>query len=133
PIKHTEASIKRARKANPPFPGTQTISTHNIPLKDRSTDLITLIMSAHEIRNQRERIVFFNELYRILKTEGKVVIIEHLRDFPNLLAYNIGFFHFHSKSTWLQCFYSSNFSIQNVFKITPFVSCFILKKNGNTT
>ncbi len=59
PVKHTEISIERARKAYPQFPGTTKISTNNIPLKDNSADYIFLLLAAHEIRNDEERIDVF--------------------------------------------------------------------------
>ena len=61
PVKHTEISIKRARKAYPPFPGTVAISTGIIPMEKNSTDKIFLILSAHEIMDADERVVFFKE------------------------------------------------------------------------
>ena len=59
PEKHTEVSIKRARKAYPPFPNTQTITTSNVNLENNSADKVFLTLAAHEIRNDAERAVFF--------------------------------------------------------------------------
>jgi ubiquinone/menaquinone biosynthesis C-methylase UbiE len=131
PLKHTEVSIKRARKAYPPYNGTQQISTSNLPLTDRGADHIFLILSAHEIRDEEERNMFFKELNRVLAINGKIVITEHLRDVANFLAYNIGFLHFMSKASWYKTFESSGFSIYKEIKITPFITNFILEKNGN--
>lgn len=133
PEKHTEISIKRARKAYPPFPNTQQVSTIDLPIQDNSTDKIFAILSAHEIRNENERITFFNELHRVLKPNGKVIVTEHLRDTANFLAYNIGFFHFHSKAVWLKTFRSSGLKLVEEIKITPFITTFILEKNGTAT
>lgn len=132
PTIHTEVSIKRARKAYPIFPGTQSVESVNLPLKKNSADKIFVILSAHEIRNKHERIFFFKELKRLIKPTGQIFIVEHLRDTANFLAYNIGFFHFYSKSTWSEVFHSAELKIQNEIKITPFISTFILEKNGNT-
>ena len=55
PTKHTEVSIKRARKAYPPFPNTQQVKTTDLPLQDNSADKIFTILSAHEIRSEEER------------------------------------------------------------------------------
>ncbi len=131
--KHTEISIKRARKAYPPFPGTVHISTGKLPSKNEQFDLILNILSAHEIRNSRERIAFFREQKRVLKSDGKIVVTEHLRDLPNFCAYTIGFFHFHSKNTWMETFRKSGLEMEKEVKITPFISTFILKKNGNSS
>lgn len=128
PTKHTEISIKRARKAYPPYPNTKQIAASKIPLGDDSADKVFAILSAHEIRNREERDIFFKELHRILKPDGRVVVTEHLRDAANFLAYNVGFFHFHTKKSWLENFQAARFEIEREIKITPFISTFILKK-----
>lgn len=125
--KHTEVSIKRARKAYPSYSNTVQITTDNIRLEDKSTDIVFAILSAHEIRDDNERSVFFKELNRILKTNGKIVVTEHLRDVPNFLAYTIGFFHFHSKNTWLRTFKDSNLKVTGEINITPFLTTFVLQ------
>jgi ubiquinone/menaquinone biosynthesis C-methylase UbiE len=132
PENHTEVSIKRARKAYAPFPKTKQIKTMNTELAENSADKIFVILSAHEIRNQIERKDFFTELSRVIKPTGQIYVTEHLRDFSNYLAYNIGFFHFHTKASWLKTFKDANLNIKKEIKITPFISTFILDKNGNT-
>jgi ubiquinone/menaquinone biosynthesis C-methylase UbiE len=133
PTKHTEVSIKRARKAYLPFPKTIRTSTTHLPVQDESADNIFTFFSAHEIRNDDERVAFFNELNRVLTPEGQVIVTEHLRDTANFIAYNIGFLHFHSRWTWLQTFGKAGFKVSNEIKITPFISTFILNKNGTAS
>jgi len=131
--KHTEISIRRARKAYPPFPGTIHVKTDLLPSENERFDLIFNLLSAHEIRNDEERITFFKEQNRILKLNGKIAVTEHIRDFPNFLAYTIGFFHFHSKRTWHKTFQKAGFQIEKEIRTTPFISTFILIKNGNSS
>ena len=131
PKKHTEISLKRARKASLPYPGTKQISTTNLEMESNSADKILLILAAHEIRNGNERIAFFKELNRIIKPTGQIYVTEHLRDTANFIAYNIGFFHFYSKKSWLYTFAKANLAISQEIKQTPFISTFILVKNGN--
>lgn len=133
PAKHTEVSIKRARKAYAPFPNTQQINTTHLPLQDNSIDKIFAILSAHEIRNDEERNIFFKELRRVLKQTGQIIVTEHIRDTANFLAYNIGFFHFHSKTTWLKTFQCAGLRIVEEIKITPFITTFSLEKKWNST
>ena len=133
PLKHTEISIKRARRAYLPFEGTLAISTQVLPLPDNYADCIFLIFSAHEIRNENERNVFFNELKRILKPNGKIVLLEHLRDVTNFVAYNIGFFHFLPKSAWYNTFRQAELRINKEAQLTPFITRFILEKNGSSS
>lgn len=133
PTKHTEVSIKRARKAYPPILNTQQTSTIHLKLQDNSADNVFAILSVHEIRNEDERISFFKELSRVLTATGRIIVTEHLRDTANFLAYNIGFFHFHSKATWLKAFQSAELKIAEEIKVTPFITTFILTKNGTAS
>jgi SAM-dependent methyltransferase len=133
PEKHTEVSIRRARKAYPPFPNTQQMKPAHLPLQDNSVDNVFAILSAHEIRNEDERKSFFQELRRVLSPTGQIIITEHLRDTANFLAYNIGAVHFHSKARWLKAFQSSGLRVAEEIKITPFITTFILVKNGVTS
>lgn len=128
PKKHTELSIQRARNLYPSFPGTQRINTDLIPMPDQSADLILLIFAAHEIRNDEERIRFFKECDRILMHRGHIVVVEHLRDLPNALAYNIGFLHFHTARTWVDTFKGAGLTVLDTQKINPFVNLYILSR-----
>jgi ubiquinone/menaquinone biosynthesis C-methylase UbiE len=131
--KHTEISIRRARKAYFPFPNTRQISTSYLPVEDNSADKVFSILSAHEIRNDEERVTFFQEINRVLSASGQIIVTEHLRDTVNFLAYNIGFFHFYSKPSWLKTFHLSGLKVAKEIKITPFITTFILEKNGITS
>ncbi|MFI5151493.1 MAG: class I SAM-dependent methyltransferase [Bacteroidia bacterium] len=133
PAKHTEVSVKRARKAYPPFPGTQSITTDHVPLAPESVDIVFLILAAHEIRNQEEREFFFLQLKASLKPNGRLVVAEHQRDGINFLAYTIGAFHFLSHPAWIRTFDRAGLHIQAEWKQTPFISGFILNKNGTTS
>ncbi len=133
PAIHTEVSIKRARNIHTVFPGTESISTTDVPLQPATIDLILLILSAHEIRQTDERIRFFHALQMALKPSGQIIVVEHLRDVPNFLAYTIGFLHFHSQATWKHTFALSGLSLCHERKLTPFISAFFLQKNGSTS
>lgn len=129
---HTELSIKRARKAIPPFPGTFSITTAQLPLNKKSVEKVFSIFAAHEIRKTDERIQFFRELSGVLNNNGHVVVAEHLRDIPNFVAYNIGCYHFLPRGEWIRTFKEAGLNISKELKLTPFVTVFILTKNGNT-
>lgn len=133
PEKHTEVSIKRARRAYPSYENTKPVATNHLPLPDNSMDKIFAILSAHEIRNADERVTFFKELSRTLAATGRIIVTEHLRDTANFLAYNIGFLHFHSKSTWLKTFKNAGLIVSEEIKVTRFITTFILVKNGTAS
>ncbi len=122
--RHTEPAIIRARKVSLVYPDTQQIRSNSIPLKDKSVDLIFLLSAAHEIRSHEEKVQFLKECYRLCKPGGKVIMVEHLRDFPNFLAFSVGFTHFFSRKAWKKAFESAGFSTFMEIKFTPFMSIF---------
>lgn len=129
---HTELAIKRARKLYPPIPETIYVDTNKLPFNENTFDKAIIILAAHEIRNDDERIVFFKELNRVTKPSGEILVTEHLRDFNNFIAYTIGFYHFHSRKTWMRTFEKANLKVKKTIKTTSFITTFILEDNGNT-
>lgn len=121
---HTEPAIIRARKVSLVYPNTQQINSNSIPLNDASVDNIFLLSAVHEIRLHNEKVQFLKECRRVCKPNGKVIMVEHLRDFPNFLAFTIGFTHFFSKATWKKAFEEAGFTSFNEKKFTPFMSIF---------
>lgn len=127
PLRHTEVSIKRARRAYPPYPSTISIPAQVLPLADASAHCITLNFAAHEIRNTEERIQFFKELKRCLKPGGTILVTEHLQNLPNFIAYNIGFFHFYPISQWHHTFAAAHLKLRHTLAPNPFITTFILQ------
>ena len=126
-LRHTEVSIRRARRAYPPFPGTRPVSTRApLPLPDHAIDLAVAFLAAHEIRDPAERAAFFREIRRVTRPTGRVVVVEHLRDPANFLAYTVGFLHFHSRRAWRATFRAAGLQVAQEIKITPFLTAFIL-------
>lgn len=123
--RHTEPAIVRARKVSIVYPDTQQIQSNSIPLDDQSADIIFLLSAVHEIRAHEEKILFLKECRRLCKTDGKIIMVEHLRDFPNFLAFSVGFTHFFSKDVWKNAFTNAGFTSCKEVKFTPFMSIFI--------
>lgn len=121
---HTEPAIIRARKVSVVYPNTQQIYTNSIPLPDQSVDHIFLVSAVHEIRLHDEKVQFLKECRRVCKANGQVIMVEHLRDFPNFVAFTIGFTHFFSKATWKNAFQEAGFTAIAETKFTPFMSIF---------
>ncbi|HCX22894.1 MAG: methyltransferase [Flammeovirgaceae bacterium] len=133
PRRHTEISIKRARKAYPPNPKTLEVKTNSLPYSDGEFEVVCVSFAAHEIRSLEERKQFFRELARVTNQDGKIFVTEHLRDPYNFLAYTIGFLHFFSRKTWMNVFNSARLQLIQERKTTAFVSTFILSSNGATS
>jgi SAM-dependent methyltransferase len=121
---HTEPAIIRARKVSLVYPNTRSITSCEIPLNDEAVDIVFLLSAVHEIRSHDEKIQFLKECYRICKPNGKVIMVEHLRDFPNFLAFSVGFTHFFSRAVWKNAFQRAGFTSFHETKFTPFMSIF---------
>jgi SAM-dependent methyltransferase len=123
----TEGSIARARRNH-----TAPVATHvhyaRLPESDDTLDAVFLIFAAHEIRSAKARDAFFHELFRLLKPGGTVLLVEHLRDWRNFLAYGPGFFHFLPAKEWLRLANEAGLLLTVQFRITPFVLVLKLSK-----
>lgn len=126
--KHTEPAIIRARKVTNEYPKTIQINTKYIPLNTNSVDVIFLLSAVHEIRKDEEKVQFLKECKRVCKENGKVIVVEHLRDVANFFAFSVGFTHFFSRTTWLKVFKQAGFKNVIEKKFTPFMSIFTIEK-----
>jgi SAM-dependent methyltransferase len=124
----TEPSIARARKVETGQPRAECVNFRSLPLADGELDAAFLIFAAHELRDPESRVALLRELARVLKPTGRVVIVEHLRDLPNFLAFGPGFLHFHSRVQWLRDFAAAQLRVANEFSLTAFVRAFVLEK-----
>ena len=130
PQLHTEPSIARARVHRPPLPETIQISSGNLGLPPESTDLVLGILALHEIRQPKEQAALFGAINTALRPHGRCVIVEHLRDLPNFLAFGPGFFHFFSRRAWLRASQKQALHVVDEFSLTPFVHVFVLEKSN---
>ena len=122
----TEASIERARKVSR-TPASVAAHWWELPAETASLDAVFLLFAAHEFRRPEARHTFFREVARILRPDGRVILVEHLRDVWNLLAFGPGFFHFQSHATWQNAFREAGLVIARERTLTPFVRVFELR------
>ncbi len=130
PSRHTEISIRRARDAHPPDSDPVSIDTARLPADSGTVDLVCLVFAAHEIRSYDEQVRFFAEITRILNSDGRVCVVEHLRDLPNGLAYSVGCLHFHPRSRWLAVFRAAGLVVERERKDSWFTTGFLLRKTS---
>ena len=122
----TEPSIQRARRLFPPTVGTLSAPFNRWPTANQSADLILGLLAIHELRKSADRDAWFSEAHRCLKQNGRVVLVEHLRDLPNFLAFGPGFLHFHSSSSWKRNWEAGGLRLLENFPVTPWVRVFVL-------
>ena len=120
-------SLKRARAAA--LRRDLAINVKRIPLSSGTLDLGVLVFAAHEIRDDNQRAILFRELSRVLVPAGRLIVVEHLRDVWNFLAYGPGAFHFLSRRTWRRSFADGGIEIARESSCTAFVRVFELRKN----
>jgi SAM-dependent methyltransferase len=131
PTHHTEPSIERARRYRPAAIPAQRIDAASWGTEPNSADLILLFLAAHEIRRQDERVAFLRQASQTLAPGGSVVVVEHLRDRPNFMAFGPGFLHFHSRRTWLDSFTDAGLVVKRTFRITLFIHVFQLVRSDS--
>jgi SAM-dependent methyltransferase len=120
-------SLRRARAYGGLPLSAQVVSSERLPLPDASIDLALVVFAAHELRDDRIRIMLFRELARIVGPNGRILVVEHLRDVWNLLAYGPGFLHFLSRRTFMRTFAEAGLRLHRDDTYTPWVHAFELR------
>jgi len=125
----TEASIKRARKLFPPTEETVAVPYDDWATEGHDADLIFGILAIHEFRSVGERTAWFAEARRALAPGGRIIVVEHVRDLANFVAFGPGFFHFHSVKKWQESWEGAGLKLGKTFQITPWIRVFVISGN----
>jgi SAM-dependent methyltransferase len=125
PAEMPEPSIARARREARSMLASVKADFRKLPLQRASADLVTVIFVAHELRRPASKESFFRELARVIKPGGSVLLVEHLRDTWNLLAFGPGAFHFFPRSEWLRMADATGFRLSEEISRTVFVRAFV--------
>jgi SAM-dependent methyltransferase len=128
PVSMTEPSVSRARALFPPTPGTVAAPYDHWPVQDGWADVVFGMLAIHELRTVEERAKWFSEAGRTLTAGGRVVIVEHVRDAANFLAFGPGFLHFHSMENWRRSWEQAGLRLNDGFRISPWVRVFVIGK-----
>jgi serine/threonine-protein kinase len=129
PTVMTEPAITRARRRQKATAPALAAQPEALPVEDGGSDLVLVMLAAHEIRTGQKRERFFKELHRIAAPRGKVIVVEHLRDLPALLAFGPGVFHFFPRDEWLRLGSLAGLELERERRITPFVRVFVYRRH----
>jgi ubiquinone/menaquinone biosynthesis C-methylase UbiE len=125
----TEPSIARARRMHPCGHPAVRCKLDALPLSDQGRDTLFLLFTAHEIREPARRVVFLREASRTLAAPGQMLVVEHLRDWKNFIAFGPGFFHFYSRREWVRVAREAGLTVERESPVTPFVRCFLMSRS----
>jgi hypothetical protein len=83
------------------------------------------LMAAHEVRRPGARAALFLETRRVLRPSGQLVVVEHVRNLANILAFGPGAMHFYPATTWIETGRTAGLVLSEELRLTPFVRAFI--------
>ena len=121
-------SIARARRRTASARKAVPCSPSALALADGACAAVVVAFTAHEIRDAGERERFFLELRRVLPSGGKIVLVEHVRDAMNFLAFGPGVLHFLPRAEWLRLAACADLRVASETRVTPWVRVLALEK-----
>ena len=124
----TSPSITRARGRTAMTKPATACSPSALALADEGCDAVVVAFTAHEVRDLAAREAFFAELFRAVRPGGRVLIVEHLRDVANFLAFGPGFLHFVPRREWLRLARRAKLDVASETRITPWVMALTLER-----
>lgn len=127
PTEMTEPSIARARNdARPTWPSVS--CPGSVPVDVQNVNVIFAIFCLHEVRRDQRRIDVMADLASRLTTDGRIFVVEHLRDVANFVVFGGGFVHFLSRRVWFATFAAAALAVVGERRVTPFVRVFELQR-----
>ena len=120
----TEPAVTRARSTCKRQDAVAATPT-SLEVADRWADVTVITLAAHEVRDRNLRESLFRELNRITVVDGRVVVVEHLRNLNAFLAFGPGFSHFLPRREWLRLASQAGLQFLSEFSMTPFIHVFV--------
>lgn len=125
----TAPALNRARGQDAPA-SPESVSPSGLPIDSGWADVACVVLAAHEVRDVAAREAFYRELARITSADGRVVVVEHLRDLAAALAFGPGLFHFYPRSEWIRLGKLANLELEREHSITPWVRVFVYRRQA---
>jgi len=135
PQKMKDPALHRARNMEPPLLADRRIyrraaQPDRLPLPHQWADVVYCNFSLHEVEAAADRDALFAEFARILKPGGRLLIAEHGRDLPNLLAFGPGAWSFFSQNTWEKHIKKAGLAIEHHEKWRGLVNLWVAHRPG---
>lgn len=124
PTRRHAAALGRARSSFPPPGPPVRIADLTDTIQPASVDIVFLLMSAHETHGH-DRAALFAAAHRALVAGGRVVVVEHLRDLANILAFGPGAWHFSGRGDWIASAAGAGLELLDERRLDPWVTGFV--------
>src|SRR5215469_6103555 len=109
----TAASIARARRIHSDRRPALPAGLDTLPFPEATQDAVFLLFAAPEVRRHERRVTLLREAGRVLAMDGRIVLVEHLRDWKNFVAFGPGFLHFYSRREWLRAAAEAKLAVES--------------------
>lgn len=86
-----------------------------------ANDLVVAFLAAHELRSPDDRVQLLRTLHDHLAVGGRLVLVEHVRDVTNALAFGPAIGHFYPVAEWRRVIQRGGLQLVAERRITPFV------------
>jgi SAM-dependent methyltransferase len=131
PMKDHEPALQRARDRFPPAGRPVAATLLDDAIEAASADAVLMLMSAHEAHGP-DRVELFRSAARALTPDGRLVVVEHLRDLANSLAFGPGAWHFSTRTEWLAVAEAAGLALTIETRLSPFVAGFVFSPKPAT-
>lgn len=131
PKRDHEPALQRARDRFPPAGHPVAPMSLGDAIEPASADAVLLLMSAHEAHGP-DRVELFRSAARGLTPDGRLVVVEHLRDLANTLAFGPGAWHFSTRTEWLAVAEAAGLTLTAETRLSPFVAGFVFSPKRST-
>jgi SAM-dependent methyltransferase len=124
-LSQPEKSIVRARQLYPPDGAARPAAPHELPYGPAEFAVVALLFAAHEVRKAQQRRQLLAEVCRVLQPGGQLVLVEHVRDMANTLAFGPGVLHFFGVREWERVAAEVGLQLYKTQRQTPFVRAWL--------
>lgn len=125
PTLQLERPLLRARHRFPP-PGSPVVpAALDAAIEPHSADVVFLLMAAHEAHGPA-RADLLRSAARAIAPGGRLILVEHLRDTANILAFGPGAWHFSPRDAWLATTREAGLRLVAETRLSPFVGGLVL-------
>jgi SAM-dependent methyltransferase len=122
----TEPAVRRARSISKK--DAVAAAPAALDVADRWADATVSMLAAHEVRDRNLREALFRELARVTAMDGRVVVVEHLRNLAAFAAFGPAYVHFFPRREWLSLADQAGLELLTESSMTPFIHVFVFAR-----